>query len=118
MIRRALIPTFIVFALVLTSLAAVVAQTRMAVAGGYCGTGAPILLLDRAGVPILDDAGEAVAAPECPACHLVLAATPPPRAGVQPIRATLRPAQPFTAHPLTALHVFQGGHARAPPRGV
>jgi hypothetical protein len=70
---RALIPSLLSLCLVLTSLGATVAQTRMAAAGGYCGTGAPQILLDPAGMPILDAEGSGVAAPECPACHLTLA---------------------------------------------
>ncbi len=76
---RLLIPLLLAASLVLSSLGAVVAQTRMAAAGGYCGTDAPQIVLDVRGLPILDADGAAIAAPDCPACTLVFALTSTPR---------------------------------------
>jgi hypothetical protein len=118
MIRRAFLPVLLALALVLGSLTAVVAQTRMAMAGGYCGIGTPELLLDSAGVPLLDGEGEAITAPECPACHLSLAATASPRPLVLPFRAPFRAAEPVSAPPRGPFRMLQGGHARAPPRAA
>lgn len=116
MIRRVLLHMLLALALVLSSLTAVVAETRMAISGGYCGLSAPALLLDASGLPILDDDGAAIAAPDCPACHLTFAALSalPPQA-IAP-RHLLPTAEP-SARPLPPLSVVRlSGHARAPPR--
>ncbi|WP_341864066.1 hypothetical protein [Gymnodinialimonas sp. 57CJ19] len=116
MIRRVLLHTLLALALVLSGLTAVVAQTRMAISGGYCGLSAPSLLLDASGLPILDDDGAAIAAPDCPACHLTVAAlsAQPPQA-IAP--TDLLPTAALSARPLPPLSVvWLNGHARAPPR--
>ncbi len=119
MIRRtlpALLPALLLaLCFVLTGLAGVVAQARMAAAGGYCGTGAPQILLDQAGLPVLDAGGAAIAAPDCPVCHLPVALTgPDTTAPVHPhslIAARFAP----TARPLSPPPVRLAAQARAPP---
>ncbi|GAB5448210.1 DUF2946 family protein [Gymnodinialimonas sp.] len=115
MIRRALLHMLLALALVLSGLTAVVAETRMAAAGGYCGTGAPDLLLDASGLPLLDADGQAIAAPECPACLLAFAAlAPTPPAATTPL-LLIRQADPLTPAPLPLPVVLLSAQARAPP---
>ena len=115
MIRRVLSSALLALCLVLTSVAAVVAETRMAAAGEYCGTGAPQILLDRAGLPLLDADGAAIVAPECSVCHLAFALATP---SVPPAQITV----PFdVAAQIVALDLVPHSHgsdrhARAPPR--
>lgn len=116
MIRRTLISGLLTVCLVLTSLAAVVAETRMAAAGDFCGNGQPAILLDATGLPLLDTDGAAITAPDCPACHLALALSDPAKHGpVAPtiLLGTAEPSRPTSISPLV---VQLGGHARAPPR--
>lgn len=115
MIRRVLTSTFLALCLALTSLAAVVAETRMAAAGGYCGTGSPEILLDHAGLPLLDGEGAAIAAPDCPVCHL--AYTVAPSAPNAARTAHLVPG-PLPAASPALIPLSHGSlqHARAPPR--
>ena len=116
MIRRALLHTLLAIALVLSSLTAVVAETRMAAAGGYCGTDTPQLLLDAAGLPLLDGTGTAITAPDCPTCHLALTAlTPTATYGLERIVA-FHPATPVFPPSLASLAVHWDAQARAPPR--
>jgi hypothetical protein len=114
MLNRAALPCLLAIALVLTGLAAVVGQTRMAAAGGYCGPGQTQLLLDAAGLPILDASGEAVSAPDCPACHLTVAlGALPPEAPLLDSRAS---DVTVTAVPtLSPVLPLIGGKGRAPP---
>lgn len=116
MIRRVLISALVALCLVLTSLAAVVAETRMAAAGGYCGSDAPQILLNASGLPELDQNGQAIAALECPVCHLSVAmiASVQPQLSVQ--RILLGAAEPTPKTSLFPLVVQLGGQARAPPR--
>ncbi len=114
MMHRLATSTLFALCLVLTSLAAVVAETRMAAAGGYCGTGAPQILLDQAGLPILDADGRAVSSAECPVCHLALGFSPsaPP---LDPVATVLRADLPVPPA-LPAVSSFRSDrHARAPP---
>ena len=74
---RTLSALFLALSLVLTSLAATVAQTRMAAAGVVCGPGGPMIVLDAQGLPVLDAEGSAIAAPDCPTCHIVVAVAAP-----------------------------------------
>lgn len=106
--------TLLALCLVLTSLSGVVAQTRMATTGAYCGTGAPQILLDASGLPVLDTDGAAIEAPECPLCTLAIAISPlrdtPHR------RSSLRPVVALMALAPTPLDDTGRAHpARAPP---
>lgn len=118
MIRRASLHTFLAVCLVLSSLTAVVAQTRMAAADGYCGTNAPQLLLDASGLPHLDADGHAVAAPDCPTCQLALAASfpTPHTANASPV--LLHVVEPLRPNAPSPLNVHLGGQARAPPNAA
>lgn len=118
MIRRASLPLLLALSLLLGGVASVVAQTRMVAAGGYCGTDAPRLLLDAAGLPLLTDDGTALAAPECPACHVAVAllAPAPPRAGAP--RLLSRTAVAPQAARLSPRVVRLDALARAPPPAV
>lgn len=116
MIRRLLASGLLSLCLVLTGLAATLAEARMAAAGGYCGSGHPEILLDRVGLPLFDGAGHAIAAPDCPLCALAAGlpvADPPfapaPRRLVH--RSPTLAAPPFL--PGTAARTCR--HARAPP---
>ncbi|MBF9045352.1 hypothetical protein HKCCE4037_18595 [Rhodobacterales bacterium HKCCE4037] len=114
MIRRILPSGLLALCLVLTSLAAVVAETRMAAAGGFCGTGSPRILLDDAGLPILDAEGEAIASQDCGLCHLAIAEGAPAPTATRGF--LLIPAPILVAAPL--LSPLSPGllrHARAPP---
>lgn len=111
---RVLVPIVLAISLVLSSLGAVVAQTRMATAGGYCGTGAPQIVLDALGLPILDADGAAIAAPDCPACTLTLAPASAPRpitfgTTLRPVAVAPQPS-PFLLETAPRTH-----QARAPP---
>ncbi len=106
---------FLALCLVLTSIAGVVAETRMAVAGGYCGTGAPQILLDQAGLPLLDGDGAAIAAPDCSICHLSLALTSPP-APIFRAASLISTATAVAAPSFIPLSQDSNHHARAPPR--
>ncbi len=115
MIRRALLSTLLALSLVLTGTAAVVAETRMAAAGGFCGAATPDILLDAAGLPQLDGDGQAVAGFDCPICTLSAAldgsASAAPTA---PHRLVFNaPAGPLPT--LSALETRIDRSARAPP---
>lgn len=115
MIRRILPSGLLALCLVLTSLAAVVAETRMAAAGGFCGSGSPRILLDDAGLPILDAQGEAIDTPDCGLCHLAFTegtSTPVPSLDSVLIPAPIHVAATSPA-PLSPRLIR---HARAPPR--
>jgi hypothetical protein len=115
MIRRVLSSGLLALCLALTSLAAVVAETRMAAAGGYCGTGTAQILLDDAGLPVLDATGDAVAMAECPICHLAFALThaaPPPSPEIDLLTV---PAPAPSPHSVS-LQLRLEQQARAPPR--
>lgn len=114
MMLRRLLPLLLAIGLVTASLTGVVAQTRMAAAGGFCANGTPEVLLDQMGLPLLDADGNAIAAPDCPACHVASGLMTAPVAGATP-PLLLRPAQ---APPLPSLPLFAaqtGAQARAPP---
>ncbi|MEJ6393977.1 hypothetical protein V8J82_11960 [Gymnodinialimonas sp. 2305UL16-5] len=115
MIRRLIPIAFLAIVLVVTSLAATIAQTRMVAAGVFCGPGSTAILLDATGLPILDAEGQAIAAPDCLACHLHGVAAPAPMPFLQP-PASLGAALPVS-HVLNQTHpmVTLGGQARAPP---
>ena len=115
MIRRVLSSSLLALCLVLTSLAAVVAETRWAAAGEYCGTGAPRILLDHAGLPLLDADGAAISAPDCTVCHLAFALATP---SVTPAQITVSFAVAAPLSVPTAIPQSHGSdrHARAPPR--
>ncbi|MEJ6389657.1 DUF2946 family protein [Gymnodinialimonas ulvae] len=115
MIRRVLPSGLLALCLALTSLAAIVAETRMAAAGGYCGTGAPQILLDDAGLPVLDGAGDAVALADCPVCHLAFALSHPAPHSAPDI-ALLRESAPANAPLSVSVLLRLDHHARAPPR--
>lgn len=115
MIRRALISVPLALCLVLTSIAAVVAETRMAAAGGYCGTGAPQILLDQVGLPLLDGDGAAIAAPECSVCHLAFALSGAPAPSFR-AASLMSPATSVATPNLIPLSQDKNHHARAPPR--
>ncbi|WP_044007007.1 hypothetical protein [Jannaschia sp. CCS1] len=118
MIRRALLHLALALSLLLSGLTSVVAETRMAAAGGYCGTGAPELLLDASGLPLLDGSGAAIAAPDCLACHLTVAfLSPTPPFATAPSHL-LRPAKPAVTPGLSPRVVHLGAQARAPPRAA
>ncbi len=118
MIRRALLSTLLALSLVLTSTAAVVADTRMAAAGGFCGAAAPDILLDTVGLPQLDGDGQAVAGLDCPICHLSVAGFIPTGPSTTPLR-DLGHRIAVTAPPsLSPLDVRLNTQARAPPRIV
>lgn len=110
-----MIRVLLILCLVFTSLGSVVAQTRMAAAGGYCGTGAPQILLDAAGLPLLDANGTAIAVADCPACCLVHAlSAPTPGAAAYAVRLLpVSIASRPTPHVLDRLQRTQ--QARAPP---
>ena len=116
MIRRALCHMLLALALVLGNLTAVVAEARMAASGDYCGTGAPQVLLDAAGIPLLDANGTAIAAPECPACTISLAALAPARPSLMVRRVPLSQVQPISPPSLTWSQIHWDSQARAPPR--
>ena len=104
--------------LVLTGIGGLVAQTRMLAAGEICGTGGARVLLDAAGLPMLDSAGEPIRAVDCLACHLQTPADVPGLATpAHPMRVTAALAAQGTAQaPLPAAPLpFQ---ARAPPRSA
>lgn len=116
MIRRALLHLLLALSLVLSGLTAVVAETRMAAAGGYCGTDTPQLLLDASGLPLLDGTGTAISAAECPSCYLALAVLTPTPPGASWRAIQLRAAAPYFPSILSPLSVHWGTQARAPPR--
>lgn len=118
MIRRLLLHSLLALALVLSSLTAVVAQTRMAAAGDYCGTDTPQLLLDAAGLPLLDGTGNAIAAPDCPTCHLALAALTPARSGAPYCAVAFDLDVPVFPPSLISLSILWDAQARAPPRAA
>lgn len=118
MIRRASLHTFLAVCLVLSSLTAVVAQTRMVAADGYCGTNAPQLLLDASGLPHLDVEGKAVAAPDCPTCQLTLALNLDTLRTTNALPVLLHIVEPLRPHTPTLLVVHLGGQARAPPNAA
>ncbi|HID68384.1 MAG TPA: hypothetical protein EYP31_09060 [Roseibacterium sp.] len=99
----------------LTSLAAVMAETRMAAAGSFCGTGQPAILLDAAGLPLLDPDGVAIAAPDCPACHLSFALPPCAPSSLAVHTPFLGLAGSALPESLSPIVVRLGGFARAPP---
>ncbi len=115
MLKRFTIGPLLSLCLVLTSLAAVMAETRMAAAGGYCGAAAPQLLLDSAGLPILDADGEAVTAPDCPICHLSLALADT-ISQTAPTSTTLSASPLVMPAPSAPFSLRLDTHARAPPR--
>ncbi|MBY4893218.1 hypothetical protein KUL25_10620 [Rhodobacteraceae bacterium N5(2021)] len=115
MIRRALLHMLLALSLVLSGLTSVVAETRMAAAGGYCGIGTPQLLLDAAGLPLLDADGTAVMAPDCPACHLTLAILAPTPPNAETPLLVLQQAAPLSPVSLTPRVALLAAQARAPP---
>ncbi len=115
MFRRLLPTTFLALCLVLSSIASLVADTRMAVAGETCGAGSPSILLDAAGLPVLDADGAAVEAPDCASCHLLAGFALPSLSGPA---APLIPARvgSVLSHPVpVAVSLHMGGHGRGPP---
>ena len=115
MIRRAVTSSLLALLLVLSSLAAVMAETRMAAAGGYCGLGQPSILLDATGLPLLDADGAAIAAPDCPVCHLATAPGPDSVDVTAPVR-DLGILLGTTPVPSLSPRLFRlGGKGRAPP---
>ncbi|MEX3014332.1 hypothetical protein [Gymnodinialimonas hymeniacidonis] len=117
MLHRLATSTLLALCLVLTSLAAVVAETRMAAAGGYCGTGAPQILLDSAGLPILDADGTAITPVECEICHLAMSLGPQSPA-TDPALSILQAASLPAPSPPPILSLRLDSHARAPPHAV
>ena len=113
---RTTFAVFFALALVLTSIGGVVAQTRMAAAGSFCGFDQPAILIDASGLPVLDGNGQTIAAVDCVICHLtndddVLGATSFDSVD-QELRAI---GAQSAAHIWTAARVVSG-QARAPPR--
>ncbi|WP_224815858.1 hypothetical protein [Hasllibacter sp. MH4015] len=116
MMMRLLLTGFLAACLTLTGLSAVVAQTRMAASGGYCGTDAPQILLDAAGLPVLDAGGETITAPDCPLCHLPVVLSAPGTAPSAPPETLIGAAPAPATTDLAPRAVRLTAQARAPPR--
>ena len=119
MIGRALLSCLLALSLLSTGLAATLAEARMLVAGDFCGQGpSGGYLVDHAGLPVLDGAGDPVAAPDCPLCTLAsalaLAAAP---GAIRPGPVARRRAPLARRVPAAGARISRA-RARAPPTPV
>jgi hypothetical protein len=115
MLRRVLISALLALCLVLTGLGTVVAQTRMAMADGYCGADSLRIVLDAAGLPLLDGDGAAIEAPDCPACTIQSAAMPDLAPDLHAPATRIAIVPPAGLRHLHPRQPQQGGAPRGPP---